>query len=242
MQVQKTLSADSLTEFYHDEFVEDQVRDFLTLMEREKVSVGVVADVGGGCGFFARALQQRSAWRVRVLDMDPKSIDTCQRNGVSAQLADALQPELIGDERIASFNLILHHLVGSTATLTRRMQIEALRAWAEQAERLFVNEYIYESHVVPRASAYLIWAITSSTFLSLIGRAVGVLVPSLRANTFGVGVRFRGADEWTELFRDAGYQVLAAHRGEEEHVSIARRVLLIKSCRRDSFLLSKVNL
>ena len=68
------------------------------------------------------------------------------------------------------------------------------------------------------------------------------MVPSLRANTFGVGVRFRAADEWSKLFRQAGYEVVASQRGSDERVSLGRRMLLIKSCRRDSFVLARKSL
>jgi hypothetical protein len=56
-------------------------------------------------------------------------------------------------------------------------------------------------------------------------------------NTFGVGVRFRSHDEWLEIFTALGLEVLGTVRGAEEVVSLPRRMLLIKSCRRDSFLL-----
>ena len=88
-QTQKTLSVDALTEFHHDHFVEDQVSDFLKLVGPVTIATAVVADVGGGCGFFARALQLRSGWRVRVMDMDLNSVETCKKNGVAPNQADA---------------------------------------------------------------------------------------------------------------------------------------------------------
>ena len=239
--MQRQLSSDQVREFYHDNFVADQVRDFLALVgpaPAEGAGAGaIVADIGGGCGFFARALQGRSGWRARVLDMDPVSVRTCQQHDVQARVADALKPEIAGDESVVSFNLMLHHLVGKTAAQTRALQLQALRAWALQAPRVFVNEYIYESFGVRSASGWLIYAVTSSQALSWLAQAVARVVPSLRANTFGVGVRFRGADEWIALFREAGYDLVASRRGHEERVSLARRLLLIRSCRRDSFLL-----
>lgn len=235
--MQKTLASDQVREFYHDNFVADQVRDFLELVGPAPRANALVVDVGGGCGFFAHALEGRSTWHVRVLDTDPESVRTCNAHGVEARLSDALQPQLDGDEAVVCFNLILHHLVAGDAGRTRAMQLRALRAWAARAERLFVNEYIYESYIVPPLSARLIFAITSSSLLSMIGRTVAHYAPSLRANTFGVGVRFRGAAEWATLFYEAGFEVVAHRRGREEPVSTARRLLLIRSCRRDSFLL-----
>jgi len=62
-------------------------------------------------------------------------------------------------------------------------------------------------------------------------------VPSLRANTFGVGVRFRTAGDWRRLFAEAGYKVLGYRRGDNEQLSLPRRLMMISSIRRDSFIL-----
>ena len=55
---------------------------------------------------------------------------------------------------------------------------------------VFVNEYIYELYV-GNVSGWLIFQVTKSRVLSWIGRVVSTVVPSLRAKTFGVSVRFR---------------------------------------------------
>lgn len=232
---QRRLAPEQTAEFYHNHFVADQVAGFLQLAGRS--GDGVVADVGGGCGFFARALQAASPWTARVLDLDPRSVEICRQNGVQAEVADALAPPQRGDEAIASFNLILHHLIGRDEASTRALQVKALRAWLGRSPRLFVHEYIYESGAFGGVSAYLIYAITSSHLLSWLGRSVSRIVPSLRANTFGVGVRFRSAAACAELFDEAGWRLQSQVRGVEEPISLARRLLLIQSCRRDSFLL-----
>lgn len=236
-QAQRRLDAAQTADFYHDRFVEDQVRDFVALVGAGSAGSKVVADVGGGCGYFARALQAHSGWRVRVLDMDPVSVASCHQQGLQAEVGDALAPQHRGDEALAAFNLMLHHLVGADDRATRALQVQALRAWQGHAERVFVNEYIYESILLPRLSAWLIYAITASRTLSRLAKFVARWVPSLRANTFGVGVRFRTADDWLELFGEAGWQPVDSRRGAEERVSLARRMLTIRSCRRDSFLL-----
>ena len=64
--LQRTLSTEQVEAFYHDLFVEDQTRHFVEMAPRPAGS-GVVVDVGGGCGFFARRLQQLTARRVRVI-------------------------------------------------------------------------------------------------------------------------------------------------------------------------------
>ena len=174
---------------------------------------------------------------MRVLDTDRDAIAACLRRGLQAEVGDALQPRRAGDEELVCFNLILHHLVGRDAARTRELQARALRAWAGRAGRVFVNEYVYEAFVEPTLSGKLIYAVTSSRALSWLAGAVARFVPSLRANTFGVGVRFRTGAEWEALFREAGYEVIGYRRGVDEEVSLARRLLLIRSCRRDSFVL-----
>jgi hypothetical protein len=238
--MQKTLSSGQVREFYHDNFVADQVRDFLALLGDPPTPGALVSDVGGGCGYFARALQSRSGWRVRVLDIDPISVRTCHEDGIDAEVADAIAPPEYAGTRTVTFNLILHHLVGATDRNTRKLQIQALRAWNGRAESIFVNEYIYESSsACERAAAWLIFAITSNQALSLVGRIVSHFAPSLRANTFGIGVRFRAACDWNRLFEEAGLEVIAHRRGAEEPVSFGRRLLLIRNCRRDSFVLRR---
>ncbi len=235
--VQRRLAADQLEEFYHENFVSDQVRDFNALVGA--VGEGrVVVDVGGGCGHLAQKLGEVSGIRTRVIDMDPASVEACTRAGVDARLGDALKPEIAGDEAVACFNLILHHLVGRTERETRALQIQALRNWRGRVDAVFVNEYIYESFV-PELSGRLIFEITASSVLSFVARQVAKVVPPLRANTFGVGVRFRSRDEWVRLFDEAGYRVVAETTGEPEYISPPLRALMIKIIRRDSFRLEQ---
>lgn len=235
METQKTLSAEQVEAFYHDEFVTDQVRHFLELFGRSAEKSRVV-DMGGGCGFFARRLAQLTDHRIKVVDMDPASVKACRVADIDATEGDAVEPSISGDEEIVTFNLILHHLVARTERDTLALQKRALAAWLPQAKAVFVNEYIYESYV-SHMSGWLIFQITKSAVLSAIGRAVSRLVPSLKANTFGVGVRFRAHDEWRGVFESVGFKVKAHVVGSDEPVSLARRVLLIKTIRRDSFLL-----
>lgn len=234
--MQRTLSTDQTAAFYHDLFVEDQTSQFISLTDGLTPS-GVVVDVGGGCGFFARRLRHLSGRELRVIDMDSSSIDACRSAGLTAERGDALAPSVVGDEDVVCFNLILHHLVNSSESGTRELQLQALKAWLGHANHVFVNEYIYESFV-GNLSGWLIFQITSSKLLSSIGRVVARIVPSFRANTFGVGVRFRAHDEWRRLFAQAGYSVRQVALGQPEIVAPPLRLLLIRTIRRDSFLLT----
>ena len=103
-------------------------------------SLDNIVDIGGGCGFFAKALQNRIHLNVRVLDSDSQSIDFCKQEGIEATCGDALNPTIVGDEAIVCFNLILHHLVGRTEHETCKMQGHALAVWHSTVDAVFVNE------------------------------------------------------------------------------------------------------
>lgn len=233
---QRVLKTQQIEEFYHDVFVTTQVRDFVELVEKANLPIRKVVDIGGGCGFFAGALAKKIGLDVRVVDMDPGSVEACLKKGVPAEIGDALNPTQRGNEDVVSFNLILHHLIAATDAETKALQMRALALWRPIAKAVFVNEYIYDSYF-GNASGWLIYQITSSQLLSAFGQAVAKLIPSLRANTFGTGVRFRANREWIDFFDSAGFKVVAYRRGPEENVSLPRRILMIRSCRRDSFLL-----
>lgn len=235
---QRGLDQERIANFYHDLFVKSQVEDFARLcfptIDRDKV----VSDMGGGCGFFASAIARDLGVRVRVVDTDPVSVETAQRAGIEAIKGNALEWMPAHDESVACFNLILHHLVGIGERETSSLQMRALERWKGSGVQLFVNEYIYDSYVA-NASGALIYGITASSILSSLAGFVARFVPSLRANTFGVGVRFRSEKEWRQMFEAQGWRVSNYKRGEEEFVSLPRRFLLIKSCRRDSFVLAE---
>jgi hypothetical protein len=238
---QRRLANEQIEQFHHDLFVETQLEHFVELCVPHLAGrPGVVLDMGGGCGFFSAALQNRTGLSSRVVDADPVSVAKAQEIGVDARVGDALRPDPAGDESTVCFNLILHHLVAATDEQTRALQTAALSGWAGSDIRIFVNEYIYESYL-KNASGRLIFEITASRVLSAIGKLVARVVPSLNANTFGVGVRFREAADWVTLFEQAGWRVLATKRGVEEEISLPRRMLMIKSCRRDSFVLAPGN-
>lgn len=233
--MQKPLSDAQIKAFYHDEFVEDQTRHFLSLFGRS-VAGRTVTDVGGGYGFFAQRLSHLAGCKVKVVDTDSASVDASVRSGVPAVLGDALHPPITGDEDIVTLNLILHHLVGNSEKATLELQTDALAVWRSHVRAVFVNEYIYESFL-PGIAGRLIYQITKSPLLSTIGRMLSAVAPSLRANTFGVGVRFRDQHEWQSLFVAAGYEVASSIRGQSEPVSLLWHLLLLKSIHRDSFLL-----
>ena len=108
---QKILSQDQITAFYHELFVENEVDDFVALSDFSVTpSLDNIVDMGGGCVFFAKALQNRIHLKVKVLDSDSQSIDFCKQEGIDATYGDALKPTIVGDESIVCFNLILHSL------------------------------------------------------------------------------------------------------------------------------------
>jgi hypothetical protein len=238
---QRALEKRQIEEFYVDCFAVEQANHFERLMRsRDTRPEGVVTDIGGGVGYFAREIRRRTGSMVRVIDTDSASVNACNAlgdPGIAAVREDALKPSFRGDEAVACFNLVLHHLVSATEQKTRALQVSALRNWRGHTEYVFVNEYIYDSFLGD-ATSWLIFAITRSKMLSMIGRIVGTFVPSLRANTFGVGVRFRSHDGWLRVFEEAGFVVVDVVEGEKDDIPLPQRLLLTREVRRDSFLLA----
>ena len=177
--------------------------------------------------------------KVRVLDTDEQSVAACHEQAIEAVCDDALAPQIRGDEEIVCFNLILHHLIADDERSTKQLQKKALNVWSTNARYVFVNEYVYDSFI-GNLSGRIIYEVTRSKLLSKIGALVSRFVPSLRANTFGIGVRFRSHTEWERLFQESGFKVVSRVKGQVEPLSLARRMLLINEKRRDSFLLSPV--
>lgn len=237
---QVKLSPDRIEAFYSSKLTNKQVTDFVQLIEpRLGDGVRKVVDIGGGRGHFARQIVEKLNLQARVLDSDERSIELCRADygsKIECEMDDALRPRLHGDEDVVSFNLVLHHLVANSDAETRVLQKQALLAWRQQAKYLFVNEYIYESHSGD-LSGRLIFEITSSPLLSWIAAKVGRFIPSLRANTVGVGVRFRSHQAWLDLFQECGLEVVDSVQGTDEPLLLARKLLLIKAMRKDSFLL-----
>lgn len=236
--IQQTLSREQIEAFYHDQFVEDQLHDFEELRNGDILN-GIV-DIGGGVGHFASRLSEKTGVKTHVVDMDIISVERCWERGVDAMQGDALCPPKTGNESVACFNLILHHLVGKDEQSTRDLQLQALRAWKGRINYIFVNEYIYESAILD-LSGKLIYLITSSKILSILGSAIARIVPAFKANTFGIGVRFRAHQEWRRLFAEAGYQVSGSLEGRNETIPLPLRALFIKNIRRDSFRLEPMD-
>lgn len=232
--MQKKLNTEQIAAFYHDIFVEQQLRHFKKIISKDFNKV--VVDVGGGCGFFARALKDELNLSVRVIDSDPISVSRALDLGVDAICEDALSVKHYGDEGVICFNLILHHLVSDSEEKTRLLQVNALKAWKGAGVKIFVNEYIYESWGW-NLSGKLIYQITKNNLLSSLGKMVSNFAPTLHANTFGIGVRFRGSKEWRDIFKAEGFKILTEIEGEDEGISWARRLLFIKTIKRNSFLL-----
>jgi hypothetical protein len=240
---QATLEQHQIEAFYVDCFVESQVAHFIELTASLPASgKQYIVDMGGGVGYFARELQQKTGLSIRVIDSDQQSIASVQalhNPHILGVIGDALHPYTQGDERIICFNLILHHLIGKNERETRVLQKQALTAWHGKADYLFVHEYIYESFFA-NISGRLIYEITRNKVLSLLGTLLGKIIPAFRANTFGVGVRFRAHNEWISLFEECGYRVVSKAYGEVEYTALPLRLLFIRQVRRDSYVLAKI--
>ena len=237
------LNQSQLSQFHIDDFASLQLEYFQELTKgQQKILDKKVVDVGGGSGFFAKKMVEKYPCRVKVIDMDKEAPRKCNEDSnyaIEGFYGDALSPPISGDEGVICFNLVLHHLVGNDNIESTHLQKNAISCWKDQAEVLFVTEYIYESFI-KNISGRLIYEITSSKVLSSLAKLVSRFVPALRANTFYTGVRFRSHEEWIGLFKSCGYEVISSVLGTNNNVSLPLRLLLIKHIRVDGFLLRSI--
>lgn len=238
---QKPLSQHQVAAFHVDAYAPGQAADFAFLTKSLSLNPHKsIVDVGGGCGHFADAVRRSTCLAADVVDLDENSLEICRRlyPDVGARKGDALAPTFSGKEGVACFNLILHHLVGANDRATMELQKRALTVWSENSDYVFVNEYDYDSYI-PGASGRLIFELTRSRLASAALACLGKFIPAFRANTFGVGVRFRSQGEWLEIFANCNLEAVSIVRGKPEFVSTLWRLLLLRTIRRDSFLLRR---
>jgi len=222
---QKKLAESQLAEFNHGGFVPDQIRAFLELTRHPDIDAvragdGLVLDVGGGHGLFASALQEGGHEMVRVVDTDAAAILSCVGKGIDAIRGDVLSEDMRESGQYICFNMILHHLVGKGERDNRSLQKAALGKWRGRFRYIFINEYVYESPVIDGLSTWLIWTVTSSRVLSVVAKALSTFIPSLRANTFGVGVRFRSLRGWRQLFGECELKEIGYRPGQPEAMAL----------------------
>ena len=239
MVEQRVLSKEQLSDFYIEEFVGEQKAHISRLLKSDSPDLKVV-DVGGGAGFLASALGEELGLTVTVWDIDAEAIRLARLKGVNAIEKNILTTIEKYSVDVMLFNLVLHHLVGSSNRETLATQKTALENAKCCTNTIIVHEYIYESYFFDGLSSYLIWLLTSSTSLVRLLAMIGKIIPSLNANTIGVGVRFNCKSGWRRLFQDAGFRIVNSIDCQREHVSFPRRILLIRNLYRTTFLLEKI--
>lgn len=241
MAKQIKLSEPQIEAFHHSEFVEQQIDSFIRCTSGIATDINSLIDVGGGAGHFASSLSKITGMNVTVLDCDEKSIEYALANGIPALCCDALAPPADLNADIVSFNLILHHMVAKNELESQQLQISLLQTYLDRAKFVFVNEYIYSAFGFDLPGR-LIYYLTKSKMFTFVLRFIGQFMSSLRANTLGVGVRFRSESSWLSIFEQAGYSVQAISLGENEPISLPRRLLGITCIRRQSFLLRNTSI
>jgi len=103
-----------------------------------------------------------------------------------------------------------------------------------------LHEICYEGRLHKNLTGKLIYHITSNNFLSKIARSLANFAPSLKANTFGVGVRFRSMNEWRFMV-ERKMVIKGILSGDPERHSIIRRLFLnISNVKRVSVLAKKM--
>lgn len=240
---QKVLQRSALDAFDTPEGVVEQLRHFKECYGYDRSSPFSLLDVGGGAGYFVSALQEEfPAMRATILDIDESAVFKARGRGLAAEPGSILErlPEHIpGEFDVICFNLVLHHIVAGGARKTRELQMRALSLAGKRLSgngSVFVHEICYEGRIFPDSTGAMIFQALSNPLFAGIARLAGRFVPSLRANTVGVGVRFRPSSGWVRLIEEAGGKSLKVRPGGTEGHSLSRRLLLnVREVRRCSF-------
>lgn len=244
---QRVLPKSAIDEFDTPEGVAEQIQHFKNLLGIDPSVVFSILDVGGGTGFFVSAL--KSEFRnvdATILDLDQASVTKSVRKGLNSIHGSIVAPPRDLMSRrfdVISFNLVLHHIIAETDSSTVALQQQALRqarVLLKDGGRIFVHEICFEGRFFADLSGLLIYRITSSHHLEKVLRFTGTIFSALKANTVGVGVRFRPLIGWEEIARSVGLEALnTCEGGPEGHSLLRKALLLIKEVRRRSLLLCR---
>ena len=179
-------------------------------------------DVGGGAGDFAvRVRTAYPQWNVHVLDISDILLSHAKSNGltvIKSSILDNIPERWVEAFDVVSINYVLHHLVGSshvqtTANVTRALS--NLRRLVAPAGMVSVFENNYVGRLFHDSCGWLIYELTSS-------RVIAQLAHRLGANSAGVGVRFRSAMAWQQIFQSAGFMVRSVRFDSDFEFDIGR--------------------
>ena len=228
---QRILKRKALDAFDTNEGVAEQIAHFKLCYEYNRDSKFTLLDIGGGGGYFISALQREYPnMRATILDLDNLAIEKAASNGLNGIVGSVLNPpsQLTSQKfDVICFNLVLHHIIATKDSDTRKLQSLALfnaRAISSVGGSIFIHEICYEGRFFSGSSSAIIFHILTNALLSKMTLFISKYVPSLKANTLGVGVRYRAYDAWVKLIKLSGYNIAQECKSGKEGHSFVRRV------------------
>lgn len=179
-------------------------------------------DVGGGAGDFAvRVRTAYPQWNVHVLDISDFLLSHAKSKGLAVMklsILDNIPERWVNAFDIVSVNYVLHHLVGSSHAQTTANVMRALsnlRRLVASTGMVSVFENNYVGHLFHDSCGRLIYELTSNRVIAQLARRLG-------ANSAGVGVRFRSAIAWQQMFQSAGFMVRSVRFDRDFEFDIGR--------------------
>ena len=184
-------------------------------------------DIGGGAGHFAtRVRTVYPEWSVCVSDISDLLLNVSNSKGLNVvkySVLDDVPDDFVGAFDVVSANLVLHHLIGSEDVQT---SINVARAIANIHKMVASNGLVsvfednYLGSLFHDLPGRLIYELTKRQEIAWLTRRLGA------ANTAGVGVRFRSARAWRELFEFSGFTVRSLAFGTDNGVGRVKKLLL----------------
>lgn len=164
-------------------------------------------DIGGGNGRFAdRLLEKYTKATGTVLDNSDLLLSRNEPNERKTTIHDSVENLGCVNTKydLICVHWLLHHLVSSSYTQTRRnqlMTLQRLPGLLTARGRVSLYENTCEGWLVENWPGRLIYYLTSSKWIAPVTRRMG-------ANTGGVGICYLSKNQWLDTIREADLQVL----------------------------------
>jgi Methyltransferase domain len=182
-------------------------------------------DVGGGNGMFAdRLLDYYPRSRGTVLDNSQLLLDRNKTHPHKKMILDSVENLSKLSERydLICFNWLLHHLVGSSYSETRKnisTAIESVIPLLTDDGRVSIFENMYNGLLFDGLPSRVIFTLTSN-------QTISGAIKKMGANTAGVGVCFLSQKEWMETVGKTSLKLLKYSDDDKWFVPIQWKVFL----------------
>jgi len=203
-----------------------------------------IIDIGGGAGYFAKALKDLQDKQEREITvLDSSSYDTWDEFADSVRFIKGSADELTSLFESESVdyvfaNRVFHHFVRSSWRKSYDGMAEIMKqihAILRPDGYLCITDYFYNGWFHHSTSSRIIYALTSLKVSPLVK-----IFRRLDAKTAGIGVCFPSKRMWMDLFKGSGFEIERLKEGRNQTFPLYQRLgLMIRSCLAENVIVLK---